>query len=256
MIYKLLNGKKAEKIFAGWQETLIWSCLDDTMGAIYVDCEDNPLSAAALIGDFCFFAGETNEILIKEIALLKEFLILVPQNEMWEALIEKVCDASRLKKVTRFAFKKEKDGFDREYLEKLAKHLPMGYEIQMIDKELYYQCRREAWSRDLVSQFEDYEKYRELGIGVAVLENGEVVSGASSYARYSGGIEIEIDTKMENRRQGLARVCGARLILECLNRGLYPSWDAQNTWSMELAKQLGYQFDYEYVAYETWGGNI
>lgn len=251
MIYKLLDGKKAEKIFAGWQETLIWSCLDGTMGAIYVDCEDNPLSAAALIGDFCFFAGETNEILIKEVALSKEFLILVPQNAMWEALIEKVCDASRLKKVKRFAFKKEKDGFDREYLEKIAKHLPMGYEIQMIDKELYLKCKNGAWSKDLVSQFKDYEMYQKLGIGVAVLKDGEIVSGASSYSRYEAGIEIEIDTKEEYRRKGLARACGARLILECLKRGLYPSWDAQNMWSMELAKQLGYQFDYEYVAYEV-----
>ena len=50
---------------------------------------------------------------------------------------------------------------------------------------------------------------------------------ASSYTVYRGGIEIEIDTHPDHRRRGLARACGAALMLECLKRGLY-SWDAQN----------------------------
>lgn len=77
--------------------------------------------------------------------------------------------------------------------------------------------------------------------------------GASSYSAYLGGIEIEIDTKKEYRRKGLASVCGARLILECISRDLYPSWDAQNLWSAALAEKLGYHFGYEYDAYEIYG---
>ena len=42
------------------------------------------------------------------------------------------------------------------------------------------------------------------------------------------------------------------LILECLERGWYPSWDAQNKESVALAEKLGYHFDYEYVAYEVY----
>ncbi|MDD7444180.1 MAG: GNAT family N-acetyltransferase, partial [Clostridiales bacterium] len=88
------------------------------------------------------------------------------------------------------------------------------------------------------------------GIGCAVLFGDTVVSGASSYSYYSGGIEIEIDTRADFRRRGLALACGARLILECLDRGLYPSWDAQNLGSLSLAKKLGYEFSHEYPAYE------
>lgn len=51
-------------------------------------------------------------------------------------------------------------------------------------------------------------------------------------------------------RQGLAFACGARLILECLQRGLYPSWDAQNEGSLALARKLGYHFDHAYTAFE------
>lgn len=75
-------------------------------------------------------------------------------------------------------------------------------------------------------------------------------AGASSYSVYKGGIEIEIDTSPEYRRRGLATACGARLIIECIDRDLYPSWDAQNVWSVALAEKLGYHFDYEYTAYE------
>ncbi|MDD6328823.1 MAG: GNAT family N-acetyltransferase, partial [Lachnospiraceae bacterium] len=33
----------------------------------------------------------------------------------------------------------------------------------------------------------------------------------------------------------------------------YPSWDAQNKWSVGLAEKLGYHFSHEYTAYEING---
>jgi predicted GNAT family acetyltransferase len=101
-----------------------------------------------------------------------------------------------------------------------------------------------------VSQYEDYAAYHQYGIGFAILYKNELVSGASSYARYRDGIEIEIDTKEQYRRRGLASVCGAKLILKCLERNLYPSWDAQNRWSVALAQKLGYHYSHVYDAYE------
>ena len=76
------------------------------------------------------------------------------------------------------------------------------------------------------------------------------MAGASSYSRYKDGIEIQIDTREEHRRRGLAFACGAKLILECLERNLYPSWDAQNMWSAGLAEKLGYRYSHTYTAYE------
>lgn len=105
----------------------------------------------------------------------------------------------------------------------------------------------------MVSQFPDYETYQKSGLGVVITKEGTLVSGASSYSVFLDGIEIEIDTRKEYRRKGLASVCGAKLILECLDRGVYPSWDAQNLWSVALAEKLGYHFAYEYDAYEIRG---
>ena len=39
------------------------------------------------------------------------------------------------------------------------------------------------------------------------MKNGKPVSGASSYSALQGGIEIEVDTKKEYRRKGLAFAC-------------------------------------------------
>lgn len=128
-----------------------------------------------------------------------------------------------------------------------------NYELKMLEEQEYDTCRNIGWAKDLVSQYRDYDMYKELGLGATVLKNGELAAGASSYSTYNEGIEIEIDTKKEHQRKGLAYACGAKLILECLNRGLYPSWDAQNKQSVALAEKLGYHLSHEYAAYEITG---
>ena len=252
MAEKLINTKKAVLLFGDWEETLIWSCLQDVMGDIYADCNENPKSAMAVIADFCFLAGKPDRELlhfIKESGK-REFLIMVPQNEEWAKIIEE-CFGDKAKAVTRYALRKEPRVFDKEKLEEAAASPKSGYELRMMDKESYEQCRSMEWSRDLVSQFQDYEAYRESGIGVVALKAGKLAAGASSYTRYREGIEIEIDTEISHRRQGLAYACAAKLILECRKRNLYPSWDAQNKASAALAEKLGYHPAYEYPAYEV-----
>lgn len=254
MVYELLKKKPAKDIFAGWNETIILSCLQDVMGHIYADDKEVPVSAMAILGDFCFFAGQPR----KELAAFKpkwcrqDFMIAVPQNDQWAELIES-CYADRAKKVIRYAMKKEPDIFDKNKLHNIVSQLSPEYTMCLIDEPLFHYCKKEEWCRDFVSQFADWQAFQRLGLGVVILKDGIPVSGASSYSAYLGGIEVEIDTKKEYLRKGLASVCGAGLILECLLRGIYPSWDAQNIWSVALAEKLGYHFDYEYNAYEIYG---
>ncbi len=254
MVCLVKDTKRVEHLFDAWEETLILSCLQKVMGEIYADDLDNPESAMAILGDFCFFAGEPDRelVLYKPESCRQDFIIMVPQNDKWAELIRE-CYKEKAKKVTRYAIKKEQDVFDREKLEKAVDSLSQEYNIKLIDEEVFNWCKDNGWSRDLVSQYRDYEEYRDKGLGVVILKYGIPVSGASSYSSYIGGIEIEIDTKEEYRRKGLAYACGAKLILECLDIGLYPSWDAQNKWSVALAEKLGYHYDHEYEAYEIWG---
>ncbi|MEY8355089.1 GNAT family N-acetyltransferase [Lachnospiraceae bacterium 54-53] len=239
-------------LFEGWQETMIWSCLQGVMGRAYADENETPRSARIAVADFCFFAGVPNRELIKNKppGRKPDFIIMVPRDEEWARAIEEEWGSSA-KRVTRYAMKKEPDAFDPERLEEMAGST--SFSLSMIDKEIYEQVMAQPWSRDLCSQFAGYDDYKRRGLGVAALADGLVVSGASSYTVYQGGIEIEIDTRADYRRRGAALACGARLILECLKRGLYPSWDAQNPGSVALAEKLGYHMDQEYTAYEIKG---
>ena len=254
MIKEVTGTDQIKQLFAGWQETMIWSCLQGVMGHLYADSADNPQSAMAILGDFCFFAGKPVEKLVayKPAWCRQNFIIMTARRPEWFALIEKVYK-EKAAKVTRYAMKKEPDVFDREKLFSLTQALPDGYTLHRIDRALYEECRKNSWSKDFVSLYSGYEEYEKKGLGILALLDGKPVSGASSYSRYEGGIEIEIATKAEYRRQGLAAACGAKLILECLDRGLYPSWDAQNLWSVALAEKLGYHLDHEYTAYEIKG---
>lgn len=241
-----------ENFFENWDETIIWSCMQGIMGEVHVNSAED--AAMAILGDFVFYAGNPSEELVrfKPESCRNDFIIMVPQNEIWAELIEK-CYGDKAKKVVRYAIKKEKNIFDTEKLGQAILNLPDGYELKMIEEAEYHMCRNSDWAKDLVSQYEDYVTYKVLGLGVVALKDGELVSGASSYSTYREGIEIEIDTRKDQRRKGLAYACGAKLILECLKKGLYPSWDAQNKWSVALAEKLGYHFSHEYAAYEIMG---
>ena len=244
MIYELEDTSKTEKLFEGWEETLIYSCLQKVMGKIFVTDQVEPRSALAFVGCFGFLAGEPDRELVENKP--KGFAILVPQNEAWGKLIEDVYPEAE--KVTRYAIRKD-TRFDTDSLRKNLLMLPAGYELKEIDEEVYDKCLESPVTADFVSSFESKEKYLKDGRGMVIIKNGEIVSGASSYTRYREGIEIEVDTVEPERRKNLALIVCSALILRCLEEGLYPSWDAQNMGSVHLAEKLGYEFDHEYVAY-------
>lgn len=246
MIFELEDTSKAESLFAGWEETLIYSCLQKVMGKILVTDTDNPVSAMAFVGCFAFLAGEPDRELI--INKPDGFVIMTPQNERWSELIEECFPDAR--KVTRYAIRKD-TVFDRERLAEMRAKIPEGYELQKIDSDIYDLCMQDPVTADFVSAFGSKEKYLELGRGMVILKDGKIVSGASSYTRYKEGIEIEVDTVPFERRKGLATIVCAALMLACLEEGLYPSWDAHDMNSVQLSKRFGYEFDHEYTAYEV-----
>ena len=246
MVYELEDTSLVQSLFEGWQETLIWSCLQRVMGRVFVTDPERPRSACAFVGCFGFYAGEPDRELVA--GKPEGFVIMVPRDGAWAALIEECFPTA--KRVTRWAIRKD-TRFDIPALEKKRDRLPAGYELREIDAEIYDLCLEDPVTRDFVSAFGSREKYLELGRGMVILKDGKIVSGASSYTRYRGGIEIEVDTVEAERRKHLAEAACAALILRCLEEGLYPSWDAQNMNSVRLAEKFGYEPDHEYVAYEV-----
>lgn len=237
--------------FEGADNIMISSCLEGEMGEVYLT--DEMSSAKLDIGDFCFFGGKADESLVyhKKRDYEKELKILVPQNAEWGQLIEQVY-ASGITPHKRYGFKTNRKNFSREKLREVVSGLDQNFTLIDIDRcqDIFDEVSRTSWARDWISQFHGYEDYRKRGAGAALKYKGELVAGASSYAVSSKGIEIQIDTKKEFRNQGLGKICGAALILRCLEQGLYPSWDADNEISARLACSLGYKLDREYTVYK------
>lgn len=250
---KILKKEEMNKIFdifKGNNETLIWSCLQGYMGSAWVDNTCNPKSVQIIVGDFCFFAGAANMELVRSIPsnFQSECILMIPQSEKWCELIEDVYK-NNYDKFMRYATKKDVNSFNKENLNGYIKSIPKEYKIVKIDKKIYDMVKEEKWSKDLCSQFSNYNEYEKNGIGFVVMHGLSIVSGASSYTVYNKGIEIEIDTKEEYRRRGLALACASKLILKCLEKEIYPSWDAANKSSLNLSEKLGYHFDKEYITY-------
>ena len=240
------------RLFAGWPERLIYAALDGSMGHVWVS--ETNRAAQAVTGDFAFLAGDPMDADAAALAghvpfgHLMEHLLIVPRTPNWDAVIETVW-GERAARKERYAIRKDTHHFDRECLEAYATQLPAGYRLQDMDGLCYRLALREKWSEDFVKLFLDEADFLARGLGVMVFCGDEPVAGAASYAVYRGGIEIEIDTREDFRRQGLAAACGAALVLRCLARGLYPSWDAHSRISVALAEKLGYVFDRPYTTY-------
>lgn len=233
-------------LFFGMEATMILSCLQGKMGRAYADALP-PSCAQILLGDFAFLAGDASapgaEALIRH---LPRRLFTIPKEAEWGPRLAAI-HGERCRETVRYAFRRTPD-FKRGQLERLTATLPEGVNLEPIGRG-WFGWTRNSWARDFCSQFPTFESYARDGIGFVAVRGDEVLAGASSYSVYEGGIEIQVDTREDCRRRGLAAACAARLILTCLDRGLYPNWDAANEASAALAEKLGYRMDHAYIAY-------
>lgn len=241
-------------VLAGWDETFVKTCLEGRIGSIWAADGEVCETVLLTVGEFVLFAGTPSEDAVRFVpyGYKTNFAIMFSKgdDDRWGRLIEKVY-GNKAKKTTRYAIKKEGvSSFSKIKLAAIAANIAEGYGIVKIDRELYEHCRSDEFFSDLVSQYPTYGEYERHGLGFMALHDGSPAAGCSSFSDYPGGVEIEICTRPEHRRRGLASVLAARFILECIERGLYPSWDAANLSSLALAEKLGYRLDREYVCYE------
>lgn len=244
-------------------DTAVTSCLEGRNSSrAWADDAEHPTAAIVQLGGFrkggcgfSFIAGDVNSPCAKELILAwpEDFegkgTLLVPENEKWSALIREVLE-ERYNEEIRFATSKTEAHFDKKQLSEFASAVPDGYETRFIDRELFSLAEKCSWAVESVGNFRSFDEFENNNaLGVAALHKGEIVCMTSSFSAYSTGIEIEIDTRDDHRRKGLARACVSRLILECLERGLYPSWDAATKISLSIAESLGYVFDKPYTTH-------
>lgn len=252
-----LKGKDCAVLLPVFQhttDTCVLTVTQGHMGEAWADDRETPRCGKIVLGDFCFFDGDAElpaaRELVEQLPQGTSFhdWTLVGSDDKWNHLIETVW-GERAKPFTRYAIQKEGDVFDREKLRTFAENVPESYTIRQIDGELYEQAMKAEWSWDACIQFDSKEDFLKRGLGFAIVFEGKLVAQASSYSIYDQGLEITISTHRDHRRKGLAKACVSTLILACLERDWYPSWDARTLISVALAEQLGYRLDRPYRAY-------
>ncbi len=216
-------------------------------GHIMIDAHENPAVAAGNVGWTYYLGGDA---LSKQAQTLIESL---PDN------IEVIASAAWFERIKTFipnATKKTRYAMDpstlkKDHLKSVASSLDQRFKVVPIDKALYDTIMHDAtWAQDFVINFENYHDFKENGLGYAVLKDNKIIGGASSYARFNGGYDIEIITHEDYRRQGIAKAVGATFILHTLKQGKIPHWDAAHKGSKRLAEHLGYQLDYTFHVLE------
>ncbi|EJS68773.1 GNAT family N-acetyltransferase [Bacillus cereus] len=251
MIYEanMHTRKKLVSMFEDFNNVVLLSYLQGHMGKAWVNDLEKPTVAQITVGIFTFYAGNPSvqgtEELLRNIP---DRMLVIVNSEEWKKCLETLYER-KIDKFLRYKFKRNAEVFDHSKLQSFILTLPKGYELRRIDEHIANNPTLHKLSEDFTSQFQSIEDYIKRGIGYSILYNGEVVCGASSYSIYDDGIEIEVATDHNHRRKGLATVVSAALILDCLEKGIYPNWDAANTTSAKLAEKLGYVFDKAYDTY-------
>lgn len=248
------SRKKLYSMFKDMNCTILLSYLQGHMGTAWVDDLENPTIAQVQVGIFIFYGGNPHSKAADELLHnLPEHSLVIVNDDEWKKRIETMHKDS-INKFHRYEFKKNPEHLDHNHLLNVLSTLPEDYELKRIDETLAKDPSLHEVSEDFTSQFDSIDDFLNRGVGFCILNDGKVVCGAASYSIYDNGIEIEVGTHPKHRRKGLATIVSAALILDCLDKGLYPSWDGANLSSVALAEKLGYvlekPYDTYYIHYE------
>jgi len=241
-------------LFKGIGDSMVIAYLQGKMGDGWVDRMPGPQAGLIVSGEYSFFAGDaaspgaeafardafryiggdfTTAIFADGEPGWKDLLLSFPENNP-EA-------------VPRYGIVQRDYDFDESLLSRYVSEMPEGFLLKGFDKELYEEAMKDGWSREFCEGFSSADDFVSRGFGYAAINDGRLVSGASTMTVYDGGEETQVATHPDFRKRGLARACSAALLLECQRRGVRACWDAANQASLHLALSLGYEYRGEYT---------
>ena len=123
----------------------------------------------------------------------------------------------------------------------VAPALPEGYRLSMMDEAAF---ERHPFSHG--ANYASFDAFRAEGSGAVAYWEGEIVASASSFLSMDGEVELDVSTKEAHRGKGLASACVARMLRDCMERGIVVHWDAQNETSRHLAEKYGFELETAY----------
>ncbi len=234
------------KLFNGFDWTFIPEAIQEgSLGKVLIDDLKDSKSGILTIPEFKinFFGGNPKspsiQNFIENIPFLTMFMF---DSEGWPEVLREIHPEKWIV-IPRFGFNPKQ--LNTDDLRQLQGNLSDEFRIEKIDLNLAKQIIEMAKNKDKLTQehlfgYSSAEDFMERGLGYCVFEGDKLVSIAAAGASCKKGIEIQVDTRKEYRRRGLATAVAASLIIECLQQDITPNWDAATEESAVLAKKLGY----------------
>ena len=230
---------------------MVDAILEGSMGKVLVNDQENPCVAALSLPEYKMYilGGEAQHPTAREyLAALPGFSTLFLGMPEWVNLLDQV-HQGKVITLKRYAFSSE--SLELEKLKRLRSQLPANFHIERITLPVAQQIAddKSDLSNGQLFGFASPQDFIERGFGYCAWENEKMVCIASTGTVCSKGIEVEINTHKKYRGRGLASATGAALLIECLENGIDPNWDAATEVSAGLAKKLGYVPKGEYNVY-------
>ena len=122
--------------------------------------------------------------------------------------------------------------------------IPEEYRLTVMDEAAFEQ---HPFSHGM--NYSCYAAFQAEGSGAVIYHGGEIVAAASSFLSLNGEVEMDIITKETYRGKKLATACVARMLQNCMERGITVHWDAQNDVSRHLAEKFGFETEEEYSVF-------
>lgn len=236
-----------QELFSDPRFHMTKSVFQELEGEIYVNDINEISFACVFLKSFCFINGVcSKEMAFNFFNWLPKTARIINPGENWEEQTREFF-IDKYECYKRYCMKKISE-FSKENLLNYINKLDPKYSIKKIDIDMYNKIQ-EIGDKSFCTNLGMTYEYDKNGIGFVCLEQKEIVGVATSNIIYRDGIEINIKVNPDKRRQGIAKAISAKLILECINKNIYPSWDAANEKSLALAKQLGYEVDKSYNVY-------
>lgn len=122
--------------------------------------------------------------------------------------------------------------------------IPEGYRLTGMDEAAF---ERHPFSHG--KNYASWAAFQTEGSGAVIYYGGGIVAAASSFLSLNGEVEMDVSTKEAHRGKKLATACVARMLRDCMERGIAVHWDAQNDVSRHLAVKFGFETEAEYSVY-------
>ena len=225
-------------------------------GQVFADERDRPGSALVVTDfGFMFWVGaEQNELLDEGLsqafrsrdAFSPSYLLWYSPPAGWQRELDAVGpERVKRRERVRFEFHAERAGWLKEVVQ-----CPAGLELRKLSSDLI--SKTERFGLKLDSRFwASAADFLDNGLGVCLMQDGEVVSLCYTAAIADRLGEIDVVTQTEFRGSGLANCVAQQLIRECLSSKIIPTWDCflDNIGSRRLAEKLEFTPLYSYPFY-------